>query len=109
MREGSVQFKVTRFVGEGRHCSGQIVIRKGGRAVVSCYVLPSEDKSRVSYVFAVSPDYISESDFFLWEGRWGELTIVARTNTKTTTKVREVDVRFPFPLRDFAKSVGDSQ
>ena len=110
MRNGNVEFRITRFVHEARHCDAKIVIRKSGHAVVTCQLLPSKEKSRVSYVFTVSPEYLSESDFFLWEGRLGEFTEIGPDNTKVTTVQPDfADVRFRFPLRDFANSVGDSK
>jgi hypothetical protein len=110
MRNGNVEFRITRFLQEARHCNAEIVIRKGGHKVVACQLLPTKDKSRVSYVFTVSPEYVSESDFFLWEGRLGEFTVIGADNTKVTTVEPDfADVRFRFPLRDFANSVGDSK
>jgi hypothetical protein len=112
-RDGNTQFTVTRFLREGRHCSGELVIRKGGPAVVVCRVQPSQEKSppknksALRYVFTVSPDYIADSDFLLWEGRYFEFSTIEPGNgNKVTTQELENDTRFRFRLRDFAKSAG---
>ncbi len=93
-----------------RYCNAEIVIRKGGRAVVTCHLLPSQDESRVSYTFTVSPEYLCESDFVLWEGRLGDFTEIGPDNTRVTTVQPDfADVRFRFPLEDFVNSVRDSK
>ena len=105
-RGGDIEFKITRFVAAGRCCSGEIVIRKASRTVVSCHVLPSEDKSRISYVFKVSADYVAESEFVLREGSWGAFMLIEPGSEKTleTKKVVYDDSCFHFPLRNFAKN-----
>jgi hypothetical protein len=106
MQKECIQFKITRFVREERHYSGELVVRKGGRDVVLCQVLPSEGKSCVTFTFLISPDYLDESDFFLSENRWIEVDFTEPgTGRKTMTKQLVGDIRFSFPLREFAKSV----
>ena len=110
MQNGVVEFTITRFVGAARYCSAEIVIRKGGREVVACHLLPSRDESRVSYTFSVSPEYLSESDFLLWEGRLGDFTEIGPDNTKVTTVQPDfADCRFRFPLEAFVNSVRDAK
>jgi hypothetical protein len=108
MREGSIHFKVTRFAREGRHYSGKLVIRKGGETVVSCDVQTSEDKSRVSYVFNVAPEYTSESEFVLSEDRWIDSTIEFADGKKETMKNFVGDMSFHIVLAGFAKSANDA-
>ena len=67
VRERIVEFRFTRFVHNQSIRVGEIVIRKGGRTLVACELFPSEDKTRVGYMFTVSRDYISESQFILSE------------------------------------------
>jgi len=104
--DGSIKFRVTRFAKEERPRDGKLVIRKDGRVVASCLVRPVEAKGRLTYVFTVSSDYISESDFFLSEGRWGKFTTIDPNNGKilTVETVAYNDVRFRFALRYFVNS-----
>ena len=80
------------------------MIRKDGRVGASCNVRPLEANGRISYVFTVASDFVSESDFFLSEGRWEDLTIDGGDEKKETMKVAVGDSRFRFALRDFVTS-----
>ncbi|MGO9114324.1 MAG: hypothetical protein ACLP9L_34340 [Thermoguttaceae bacterium] len=106
---GSVEFRITRSVPEGKYCSGEIVIRKGGHEVVRCQVEQVNDKSRVSFVFTVSPDYRSESDFIMSEGNCGDVTLEFPNGKTKTSKERSDERRLHLSLRDFVNYAGDSK
>jgi hypothetical protein len=110
MRGDAVEFTVTRYVKGARYCSAEIVVRKGGRLVVRCHLLPSGNESRLSYTFTLSPEYTIESDFLLWEGRLGDLTLIGPDNTRVTSGQRDfADVCFRISLKDFVNGMDDSR
>lgn len=65
--EGSVKFTFTQFVHEPRYWLGYLKIRKAGRTLVDCQLLPAKAKLHVSFSFTVSQDVVSESEFVLYE------------------------------------------
>lgn len=65
--KGSVKFTFTQFVHEPRYWLGYLKIRKAGRTLVDCQLLPAKAKSRVTFLFTVSQDVVSESEFVLYE------------------------------------------
>jgi len=111
--KGVVQFTITRFVQKDRYSDAEIVIRKGGQVVFVGNLLPvfSKDKSKATFTFTVSPDYVAESEFKMSEGASGELTLISADGKKAVTAMQPGFVEDVFRLRlgDFAKSPGNSK
>jgi hypothetical protein len=69
--EGGVKFTFTQFADEPRYCLGNLKIRKAGRTLVDCQLLPTKAKLHVSFSFTVSREVVSESEFVLYEDGFG--------------------------------------
>ena len=113
VRSGNVEFTITRTLNESQpniggkasYDHGQLIIRKEGREVVRCELLPSQsEKKNRTYKFAVSADYIAESALVLWEDRWTHAIITDFNNKRIGTKeMLWGDREYTIQLRDYAK------
>ncbi len=108
MRNGNVEFKITRSVPKDWYSDGEIVIRKGGKIAFKGTLLPTKDKSQACYAFTVSPEYLSESEFTLAEGKWGDIVLEGPSGAKETLpRQRLFAVReLRFQLGEFVKGDG---
>jgi hypothetical protein len=68
-----MEFIITRVIHEPKHLIGDIIIRKDDHSVVECTLHASKDKTSVRFIFKLSPDYVSGSEFILSENSLGKL------------------------------------
>jgi hypothetical protein len=105
-REGSVKFTFTQFVHEPRYWLGNLKIRKAGRTLVDCQLLPAKDKSHVSFSFTVSQDVVSESGFVLYEAGFARAFLPDGKPLVTQIEMPQIGggTNYHFRLRDFVSS-----
>jgi hypothetical protein len=100
-------------VGKNRYSDAVIVIRKGDHVVFKSSLLPvsSKDKSKATFKFTVSPDYVAESEFTLSEGALGDLTLISPNGRQESMPMQAGFVEDVLRLRlgDFVKTAGDSK
>ncbi len=107
---GIIKFTFTQFAHEPRYWLGYLKIRKAGRTLVDCQLLPARTKLHVRFSFTVSQDVVSESEFVLYENGFGRALGADGKPLVLQIEVPQIcgGTNYHFRLKDFVNSARQS-